>query len=343
MAGKARLRILTVDGGGVRGLIPMRVLAALEHLTGTAITELFDVMAGTSTGAMIVLGLTAPDESGLPRYTTRDIEAVYRERGDRIFPKVAVSIPRSIKELRAMLDQAGSRAAVFGSNPELGNARYSPAGLEAEFEDFFGELRISDALRPVVITAMDMQTRLPVTFSSTAAQRDPGKDLLMRDALRATTAAPTYFPPLRMDWDGVEDRILIDGGVFAKNPALIGYVAGLQEAPDISRQDIIVVSLGTGVPPRQAIDYDEYIGRNWIRLAQDVFNAAEEGEDHLQDNLLQDLLGERFWRFQTSLQGASIDMDDISSANIDALTQIGDALVGRRLEDLKRLAELLVR
>ena len=343
MRTKARLRILTVDGGGVRGLIPMRVLSALERLTGTAITDLFDVMAGTSTGAMIVLGLTAPGENGSPRYTTSDIEAVYLERGERIFPKLAVSLPRSIKELRAMLDQAGSRAAVFGSNPEIGNARYSPEGLEAEFAEFFGDLRLSEALRPVVVTAMDMQTRLPVTFSSAAAQQDPAQDLLMRDALRATTAAPTYFPPLRMDWNGVDDRILIDGGVFAKNPALIGYVAGLQQAPDISRRDIIVVSLGTGIPHYQAIDYEEYIGRNWIRLAQDVFNAAEEGEDHLQDNLLRDLLGERYWRFQTSLEGASIDMDDVSSGNVAALVRIGDALVGRRLEDLKRLSDLLVR
>jgi patatin-like phospholipase/acyl hydrolase len=338
------IRVLAIDGGGVRGIIPMRVLSALQRLTERPIVDLFDVMVGTSTGGMIVLGLSKPGADGTPVNRISDIEAIYRDRGDTIFPSREVSMPRSLKELRAMLDQAGSRAAVFGSNPEIGNARYSPEGIESEFESGFGETPISAALTDVVVTTMDMQTRRPLLFSSRRARENSDCDILMRHALRATTAAPTYFPPLRMDWNGVEDRILLDGGVFAKNPSLVAYMEGVATARSrgLDSEDVVVVSLGTGVQSRETVDYEEFIGRNWIKLAEDVFNAAEEGESHLLDMALRQVVGEQYWRFQTVVpSGTSFEMDNVDPAHVEALASLGDALVGSRLEALHAVAAIL--
>ena len=339
------IRVLTIEGGGVRGIIPTRLLAALESLADAPIVELFDVLVGTSTGGMLALGLVTPSEDGRPAYPAQTVGDIYTSHGHSIFPKPASSLPRSLQEAREWWVSASSNAAIFGYNPDAGNARYSPEGIEEAFEQYFGDHLLSEALVDVVVTSYDLQTKSPVLFRSRDAKLDPENDLLMRDAARATSAAPTYFPPLEMSWEGVDDRLLVDGGVFAKNPAMIGYIEGVTRAREqgLRDADVIVVSLGTGRPKRtQALTYKEFVSRSWLRLAEDVFRAAEDGQAALHDQVLTTLIGDHYWRFQTVLaEGASYAMDDVSDENVEALKHLGDQLVGERLSDLNALAKRL--
>jgi predicted acylesterase/phospholipase RssA len=339
------IRVLTIEGGGVRGIIPTRLLAALESLSGAAITDLFDVLVGTSTGGMLALGLVTPNEDGSPAYPARTVGDIYTSHGQQIFPKPASSLPRSLQEAREWWASASSSAAIFGYNPDAGNARYSPEGIEEAFELYFGDHRLSEALVDVVVTAYDLQTKSPVLFRSREAKLDPRDDLLMRDAARATSAAPTYFPPLEMPWEGVDDRLLVDGGVYAKNPAIIGYIEGVTRAREqgLGDADVMVVSLGTGRPTRtRALTYKEFVSRSWLKLAEDVFRAAEDGQAALHDQVLTTLIGDHYWRFQTVLaEGASYAMDDVSDENVEALKHLGDQLVGECLDDLNALAKRL--
>lgn len=340
------VRVLTIEGGGVRGIIPTRLLAALESLSDRPITELFDILVGTSTGGMLALGLAMPGGNGGRAYTAKNVGDIYTSHGQQIFPKPASSLPRSLQEAREWWASASSSAAIFGFNPDAGNARYSPAGIEEAFELYFGDTRLSDAVIDVVVTSYDLQTKSPILFRSRDAQADPEADPLMRDVARATSAAPTYFPPLEIEWDGVPDRLLVDGGVFAKNPAMIGYMEGVERAREqgLADNDVMVVSLGTGLPRRgQALTYKEFVGRSWWKLAEDVFRAAEDGQAALHDQVLITLIGDHYWRFQTALtEGVSYDMDDVSDKNVEALVHLGDQLVGERLDDLKELASRLV-
>ena len=339
------IRVLTIEGGGVRGIIPTRLLAALESLAGVPISELFDVLVGTSTGGMLALGLVTPGEDGRPAYPADTVGDIYTSHGHFIFPKPASSLPRSLQEAREWWASASSNAAIFGYNPDAGNARYSPEGIEEAFELYFGEHMLSEALVDVIVTSYDLQTKSPVLFRSRDAKLDRENDLLMRDAARATSAAPTYFPPLEMAWEGVDDRLLVDGGVFAKNPAMIGYIEGVARAREqgLGDSDVIVVSLGTGRPKRtQALTYKEFVSRSWLRLAEDVFRAAEDGQAALHDQVLTTLIGDHYWRFQTVLaEGASYAMDDVSDENVERLEHLGDQLVGERLGDLNALAKKL--
>ena len=340
------IRVLTIEGGGVRGIIPTRLLAALESLAEAPIVELFDVLVGTSTGGMLALGLVMPGEDGRPAYPARNVGDIYASHGQTIFPKSAYSLPRSLQEAREWWASASSNAAIFGFNPDAGNARYSPDGIAEAFESYFGDHRLSEALVDVVVTSYDLQTKSPVLFRSREAKLDPDNDLLMRDAARATSAAPTYFPPLEMEWEGVENRLLVDGGVYAKNPAVIGYIEGVTRAREqgLSDSDVMVVSLGTGRPERtQALTYKEFVGRSWLKLAEDVFRAAEDGQAALHDQVLSTLIGDHYWRFQTVLaETASYAMDDVSDENVEALKHLGDQLVGERLDDLSALAKKLI-
>jgi predicted acylesterase/phospholipase RssA len=340
------IRVLTIEGGGVRGIIPTRLLTALESLAEAPISKLFDVLVGTSTGGMLALGLVAPDENGKPAYPARTVGDIYASHGHHIFPKPASSLPRSLQEAREWWGSASSSAAIFGFNPDAGNARYSPEGIEEAFELYFGDLMLSDALVDVVVTSYDLQTKSPVLFRSRDAQADPDDDILMRDAARATSAAPTYFPPLEMQWEGIGDRLLVDGGVYAKNPAIIGYMEGVTRARErgLRDADVMVVSMGTGRPRRtEALTYKEFVGRSWWKLAEDVFRAAEDGQAALHDQVLTTLIGDHYWRFQTDLaELASYAMDDVSDGNVEALKHLGDQLVGERLSDLNALAKRLI-
>lgn len=340
-----RVRVLAIEGGGVRGIIPGRVLGALETLADRRISEMFDVIVGTSAGGMMALGLACPDEHGRPKYTAEDVTEIYRSRGDDIFPSSSFSIPRTVQEARGLLNTPNQRIAMFGFNPEVGNARYSPAGIEQAFLEYFDEVRLSDALTDTVVAAYDFQTKSPVLFSSREAREDPARDAYMRDVARATSAAPTYWPPASLDWGGHEDMVLVDGGIYAKNPSMIAYVEAVTRARErgLESDDIALVFAGTGRPARsEPIVYKEFIGRSWIRLAEDIFRAAEDGQSVLQDHMISRLVGPHYWPFQTTLgAGASYLMDDVSPENVSALTALGDRIVGERLADLKRLARAL--
>src|SRR6476646_6047412 len=85
------IKVLAIDGGGIRGVIPAMLLTEIEKRTGRAIAELFDVIAGTSTGGILALGLTKHNSSGKPAYSAADLVHLYEAEGQKIFPKSSLS------------------------------------------------------------------------------------------------------------------------------------------------------------------------------------------------------------------------------------------------------------
>lgn len=80
------IKILSIDGGGIRGIIPALILAEIEQRTGKPICQMFDLIAGTSTGGILALGLTRPDDTGQPAYRAEDLVRLYKTEGPVIFP-----------------------------------------------------------------------------------------------------------------------------------------------------------------------------------------------------------------------------------------------------------------
>jgi hypothetical protein len=160
------------------------------------------------------------------------------------------------------------------------------------------------------------------------------------EAARATAAAPTYFEPFRVrDVAGAATWTLIDGGVFATNPAMAAY-AELQAAGRADEVDL-VVSLGTGVQTRP-LPYDQV--RVWGRLewARPLIDVVFDGVSQAVDFELGQLLGPaRYVRLQTRLDEAGDDLDDAGDRNLEALRREGQRLVDERGDDLDRVAALL--
>jgi predicted acylesterase/phospholipase RssA len=178
------VKVLAIDGGGIRGLIPARVVAEIERRTGRAIGELVDLIAGTSTGAIVACALAKPEPLSGQR-----IGDLYVAEGPQIFDR---SLLKRITSVGGFVDE-----------------RYESTGLVTVLERWLGRAQLADARPPVLITAYDLQRRRALFL------RD---GLSMVDAAHASSAAPSYFEPVPLN-----GATLVDGGVFATNPSVCAY------------------------------------------------------------------------------------------------------------------------
>ena len=319
------IRVLSIDGGGIRGVVPAVILSEIEQLTGKPVAESFDLIAGTSTGGILALALTIPGPGGRPRYSARDLIALYEKEGTRIFHR-----PKWhwLRPLRILLKE-----------------KYPVDGLEAVLAEYFGDCRLKDAVTEVIVTSYETERRFPFFFKSRHAKTKAGYDFPMKEIARATSAAPTYFEPLKLPaGDSTDYYSLIDGGTYANNPALCGFVEA--KAIYADREDFLVVSVGTGELTKQ-LPYDEIKGWGLANWARPILNLVFDGVSSTVDYQLQQLLSprqdgsRRYWRFQVRLDDQTDDMDNASEENIRALKLLAEGVLRERSQDLKALCEQL--
>lgn len=307
------VRVLSIDGGGIRGLIPALVLEELERRCGRPVSALFDLMVGTSTGGILVLALAAPAADGVtPRMPASLLPELYDREGPGIFSR---SLLKTVLSGDGWLDE-----------------RYEPDGLKEALTRYLGATRLSAALTPVVVTAYDIEAREAFFLKSRRARERADDDGLMRDAALATAAAPTYFPPAE-----VFDRALVDGGVYAANPAMCAYA----EARAHHGEPAVLLSLGTGrasrpLPREQVRGWGRL---EWARPIVDVILDA--GDDTVDYQLRQVMPGPGYRRLQVELTEASGALDDASPANLRALRREGERLLREHGAELDAVCAML--
>jgi uncharacterized protein len=310
------LRILSVDGGGIRGIIPALVLAELERRTGRPVCGMFDMLAGTSTGGMLVLGLSMPDGRGEPVMQSARVVEMYERAGHNIFVR-------------------GSHNPI---HPLL-HERYPTDRIEATLESFFGDVPLSQACNEVLVTSYDLLSRDVYLFSSGEARQRPERDVPMRVAARATSAAPTYFEPVSVRTGAPpQQRLLIDGGVCANNPGMVAYVEARRRHPD---SEVVMLSLGTGDTTRgyPSHEVSDWGLAHWARVIIHVVIDGASEMTHLQ---LRELLHPaRYVRLQVELRSASDRLDNAHDGNIDLLRTEAERLIVESDGELDRIAELV--
>lgn len=221
----APLHVLALDGGGLRGIFTAAILAAWEEDFGTSVADHFDLMVGTSTGGVIALAL------GLGM-SPAEVLSIYIENGDHIFPQ--------------------GRRSRRGAWRRLRRPRYGVAELQAVFQDCFGNRLLGDSRVRLAIPSYDLSAD-HVHLFRTPHHPDLRRDwrVMATDVALATAAAPTFLPAHRM-----EAHRLIDGGVWANNPTLVG-VAECFDRLGGERGHIRVLNVGTTSEIRERrIDLD---------------------------------------------------------------------------------------
>ena len=305
------MRVLAIDGGGIRGLIPALVLTELERRAGRRVFELFDLIAGTSTGGILACALCAPD--ALP---ASELVKLYEEEGPEIFDR---SLFQRIRSAEGLLDE-----------------KYDDAALDRALERFLGHKRLSETRPDLIVPAYDTALPGPYFFKTTKARETPDDDdFPLSIVARATSAAPTYFEPVES-----RERALVDGGVFATNPAMCA-LAEVLNIEGVSPRDVVLLSLGTGerTHKRSFEEIKDWGLAMWARPILDVvFDGVSDAVNYQLERVL---TGERYLRLQVELTLASDDLDNASEGNLAKLRGHAEDLLRDRDADLdKMLARL---
>ncbi|CAK9155253.1 unnamed protein product, partial [Ilex paraguariensis] len=205
------ITILSIDGGGIRGIIPGTILAYLEsqlqELDGedTRLADYFDVIAGTSTGGLVTAMLTAPDENNRPLLAAKDIKPFYLQHCPKIFPQ-----------------KRGMFASLRNKLNLLAGPKYDGNYLHEVLREKLGNIRLHQTLTNVVIPTFDVKKLQPTIFSTYEAEESPLLDARLSDICISTAAAPIYLPAYHFCSQDKEGNTweynLIDGGVAANNP-----------------------------------------------------------------------------------------------------------------------------
>ncbi|XP_010437269.1 PREDICTED: patatin-like protein 1 isoform X2 [Camelina sativa] len=246
--------ILSLDGGGVRGVIAGVILAYLEkqlqELDGedARLADYFDVIAGTSTGGLVTAMLTVPDETGRPHFAAKDIVPFYLEHCPKIFPQ-----PAGVLALLPKLPKL------------LSGPKYSGKYLRNLLSKLLGETKLHQTLTNVVIPTYDIKKLQPTIFSSYQALADPSLNVKVSDICVGTSSAPTFFPPHYFSNEDSQGKTtefnLVDGAITANNPTLVAMTAVSKQIvknnPDmgdikpLGYDQFLVISIGTGSTKRE--------------------------------------------------------------------------------------------
>jgi patatin-like phospholipase/acyl hydrolase len=476
---KKTYNILSIDGGGIRGIIPAMLLCEIEKRTGKPISELFDYVAGTSTGGILALGLNAPSEGDphKPRYSAKDLLEVYEKHGNEIFspgdisqiiecytltyligiggsigaaiggaatgesvgitvgatigagiggaiakaiektPKKTTSIGagalagavlmniwaaglsflgytaldslsqlnistagitiRKAVELILGITVGGGIGTTVGGNrggaigaligvimctiifailfsrksnqsesPEKISStqqifqmsltiaiatiiisklspliwtKYSHTHIEKLFSKYFENLKISAALKETMVTSFEAKTNTPALFTRHAAKQNPGNDIFMREAVRATSAAPSFFNPFLK-----KQSTYIDGGIIANNPSMNAYTNSLKHR---GAQQPYIVSLGTGsYNPAQTGSFQNHGLLQW-GLMRKLLKTMMQGSARNVDLQMNELLGSKYYqRIQLELEN-NISLDHASEKVIKELKVLAEKYI----------------
>ena len=203
-------QILSLDGGGYKGMFSAAILAAIEEDLDRPIAQHFDLIVGTSTGGIIALGLGA----GL---RPSEIVDFYSQWGSRIFP------PNPLRTISWVWSR-----------------KYNPAPLREALQSVLGDKKMEESAIPLVITAFDLTVNQVYLFKTPHHHhiRRDGRERMV-DVAMATSAAPTYFPALNL-----QDVRLVDGGLWANNPVLVGIAEAISMF-EVPLESVRVFSLGT--------------------------------------------------------------------------------------------------
>ena len=282
------IKVLSIDGGGIRGIIPSIILAELQKRLGKNLWEVFDLIAGTSTGGIIALGIGTRGNNGQP-YTPDELLNLYVENGPAIFKKNIITTEREI---------------LF--------PKYSPDGLEKILAEFFQATEFKTAITPLLISSYDLQSQLPFFFKSHRIASDPNHNWNVTSIARATSAAPTYFPPLHLV-RGSEDYALVDGGVFVNNPSLAAYAEARSLYPEFAQ--LVVVSVGTG-DRQDNITYAAAKDWGLVGWAKQIVPVFMDSVSECVDYEMNLLPGCKYHRLQVAnLHAAEAEMDDVTPQN----------------------------
>lgn len=327
---KKLIKILSIDGGGIRGLIPALILQEIERrMGGKHLAGALDLMAGTSTGGIIALLLNTPDDNGAPKYQAKDIVQTYKTMGNTIFYR---SFWQYLSSLNGWIRE-----------------KYASKHIENSFYNFFQNAQLRNTLTNVIIPAYDISADNTLFFKTHKAKLDSTKDFYLRDIARATSAAPTYFKPAKiMSCSQEKEYTLIDGGVAVNNPTM----SAVAEAFECFGRDndFFILSLGTGSNfevrnGKSSFTLKEIKRGGKLEWAEEIVPIMMYASSNVVDYQVEELSakqdGKDYYRLQPLINSKHTTLDNTEPGNIKALERYAEKLIKTHQKQISYIVEVL--
>ncbi|MCB0835234.1 MAG: patatin-like phospholipase family protein [Bacteroidetes bacterium] len=323
---RKKIRILAIDGGGIRGIIPGAILASLEeklrektHNPQAKLTDYFDFIAGTSTGGILSGLYLIPDENNpeKSKYSAREALDIYMKRGGSVFKS---SFWQKLKTGFGLLKN-----------------RYQAKNINEMLKMSYGEKAwLKDAAKPCLVVSYDLLQQKAYMFTRKAARENANHNFKLWEVARGTSAAPSYFSPGKMKAAGGQEYAFIDGGIIANNPALCALsevkkmnfsrIKNWKNDTPVRSEDIVMVSIGTGSEKKenmpQSMKNKGLLG--WIKpiLSVRMMGCSSLAADHVERELSQGN-EKQYFRIDPQLFDADSEMDNASVDNMNLLKEAG--------------------
>ncbi len=365
-------RILSIDGGGARGMIPATILKEIERRTGKRIHEIFDRVVGTSTGSILTCGLTKPDgQSRRSRYSAEEIVQIYRDLGEVIFSRGSFQ-DRVIDPANELMGRSNSWIA---TNPgkvidtvssiynTLTNPLHNVHKLAYHLHDKLGDTRMRGALCEAFVYAYDIGSRTNEVMGSVESSLPGSRDYSnyrMWQAATASSAAVPFFSPYRVYANGAPPQEigvpglvtnyftpsadgdffdLVDGGnAGVGNPTLLGY---LEESNASRDKNTVVLSLGTGHYSEPIPDASTGWGFVEWGIGGDLLGIVFDGATDHADMVMRSKAGPdlNYFRWQPALPPSLAFLDEGSRSDMDALEDVARTFIAAYDEEIDELIE----
>lgn len=313
----AKIRVLSVDGGGVKGIIPATILAYLENKliekTGNSkirISDFFDFAAGTSTGAIITAMAITPKEKDKPPRKMDEVVQLYFELAGEVFKK---DWKRNIKTCWGL----------FGT-------KYSESTLDSILLEKLDHWKLNELKLPCAFTGYDTHKRKPVIYTNRDDKEKYG-NYYIKDVVRGSTSIPAVFKPAYFR-DGVDINTIIDGGVFANNPAMIAYVEMLKtleitkKFKKVTPEHVMMLSFGTGTGKLKIYPYNKIKKWGVVRWFIPVLNILLQGMSEVTNYQMEKFFSfweaeDNFVRINPVIRIGNANAEDASEKNMKNLHQ----------------------
>ncbi len=302
--------VVSFDGGGMRGLYSIKIAQAIEDKLNGSLMNNVDMLVGSSTGSILSFGLASGK-------SLSDLEAIYKQRGSEIFYETTWD---EIKDGDGLL-----------------GPKYEANSLEILLKDNFSDTPLSSvSTHWVQAYSVDITSQTVKIFDTALAKNSPNEDFPIWYAIRASTAAPTYFTPV--DYDG---HALCDGGVSVNNPSASALMSIIDRFGIKSLATTSLVSIGTGLYPT-GIKYMDAKNMGALAWAAPISDTMIKISQNIANDWSSSLLKDRYCRVNGRLT-SNLPLDGYSPLNVEAIETAALTYIKENPEAIDTAAKLLIR
>ncbi len=313
-----KYKILSIDSGGINGVVSLEILCALEKQLSKPISEVFDYFVGSSAGGIIASLLNLKDDNGNPIYNVTEVAKIYKKYMNIIFDRNWYS---------------------FGIFSPI----YDRKIMDKIFLEEFKNNTLTNTLKPITLLSFSLNTGKPNIWSTFKAQKDPNLDYYLRDAVGSTASAPIFFAPkitVKKDGSIMHD---IDGGIFDANPLMTGIAELIEIKPHLKKDDILIISIGPG---RMNLDDSEKINNmlnygftGWVISKPNIVDLIIHA-DAISDAIQGQKLFPNYFRLDPLIPKNLSSVDDTNPNTINKLSIIAKKYT-HNSSDFKKAIEAL--